>query len=75
MRIEAFHSHATWDESKNAARFAEAHGFDAFTMPEIDHDPFIPLAFAANATARIGIRNGICTTPRAVVSYLVSELR
>lgn len=66
MRIEAFHSHATWDESKNAARFAEAHGFDAFTMPEIDHDPFIPLAFAANATARIGIRTAIAVAfPRS----------
>lgn len=59
MRVEAFVSHTTWQGAAEAARFAEASGFDALSSPEIDHDPFIPLAFAAKATTRLGLRTAI----------------
>jgi probable F420-dependent oxidoreductase len=66
MRIEAFHSHGTWQQTIDAAVFAEARGFDAFTLPEIDHDPFLRLGFATRATSRIGVRTAIAVAfPRS----------
>jgi probable F420-dependent oxidoreductase len=59
MRIETGIPLDDWRAVAPAARAAEAAGYDAITMPEIAHDPFTPLAFAALATERIGIGTGI----------------
>jgi probable F420-dependent oxidoreductase len=41
-------------------------GFDSFASPEIAHDPFFPLAMAATATERIGLRTAIAVAfPRS----------
>ncbi len=66
MRIEAFSPQGSWQKQLEAARFAEEHGFDAFSSPEIAHDPFIPLALAARETRRIGLRTAIAVAfPRS----------
>ena len=43
----------------DAARTAERLGFDGLVVPEVAHDPFLPLALAAGATERIGLATGI----------------
>lgn len=49
-----------------AAIHAEATGFDAFSCPEVAHDPFIPLALASQRTERIGLRTAIAVAfPRS----------
>ena len=42
-----------------AARRIEAIGFDAVTAPEAGHDPFLPLAIAAEHTDRIGLATNV----------------
>ena len=37
----------------------EAKGFDGLMIAEINHDPFIPLAFAAHGTEKISLRTAI----------------
>jgi probable F420-dependent oxidoreductase len=59
MRVERFVLHGTWQSLADTAVAAEEAGFDAFACPEVAHDPFIPLAFAATRTARIGLRTAI----------------
>lgn len=59
MRVEAFSLASLWRDVPEAARAAEAAGFDAFASPEIANDPFVPLAFAAIATERIQLRTAI----------------
>lgn len=41
------------------ARRAEGCGFDGLVVPEVAHDPFLPLALAAAATDRIRLTTGI----------------
>jgi probable F420-dependent oxidoreductase len=48
-----------WRAAGPAAKAAEDAGFDGVVTAEIDHDPMIPLAFAATATERIGLGTGI----------------
>jgi len=48
-----------WKAAGAAARAAEDAGFDGVITAEIDHDPLIPLAFAAIATERIDLGTGI----------------
>jgi len=66
MRTETGVLMSDWEEVGRAAVRAEAQGFDAVLTAEIAHDPFIPLAFAAVATERIGIGTGIAVAfPRS----------
>lgn len=43
----------------DAARRAEALGFDSVTAPEAGHDPFLPLAIAAEHTQRITLGTNV----------------
>jgi probable F420-dependent oxidoreductase len=52
-----------WREVPQAAREAEAAGFDAVMTVELDHDVFTPLAVAALATERVEL------TPSVVVAF------
>lgn len=45
--------------SAEAAREAEAAGYDGVIWPEIAHDPFLPVALGATATERIELFTGI----------------
>jgi probable F420-dependent oxidoreductase len=46
-------------DAAEAARRAEALGYDRVTAAETAHNPFLPLAAAANATSRIGLATSI----------------
>lgn len=59
MRIETSIPHADWRSIGEAAKRAEAAGFDAIMTSEIQNDLFIPLAFAAVATERIELGTAI----------------
>jgi probable F420-dependent oxidoreductase len=59
MRVERFVMPGTWQAVAESAVAAEAAGFDAFACPEVAHDPFTPLAFAAARTSKIGLRTAI----------------
>lgn len=49
-----------------AARRAEALGYDAVVAAETGHDPFLPLALAAEHTARVGLVTSVAIAfPRA----------
>jgi probable F420-dependent oxidoreductase len=48
-----------WRAIPEAARRAEALGFAGVMAPEIQNDPFIPLAFAATATERIRLGTAV----------------
>ena len=43
----------------DAGRSAEEGGYDAALFPEIAHDPFLPVALAAQATERVELFTGI----------------
>ena len=43
----------------DAGRSAEEGGYDAALFPEIAHDPFLPVALAAQATERVELITGI----------------
>ena len=43
----------------DAGRDAEEGGYDAALFPEIAHDPFLPVALAAQATERVELFTGI----------------
>ena len=78
MRAEAFSLASPWRDVPEAARAAEAAGFDAFAAPEIANDPFVPLAFAAVATERIQLRTAIAVAfPRSpmVVANVAWDLQ
>lgn len=59
MRIDTGIPMNDWKAAGAAARAAEDAGFDGVITAEIDHDPLIPLAFAAIATERIDLGTGI----------------
>lgn len=66
MRVEAFSLGSDWRAAAAAAKRAEELGFDYFAAPEIESDPFIPLAVAALSTERIGLRTAIAVAfPRS----------
>ena len=52
-----------WDETAEAARTAEAAGYDAVMTVELGHDVFAPLAVAALATERVEL------TPSVAVAF------
>jgi probable F420-dependent oxidoreductase len=52
-----------WSASAQAAREAEAAGYDAVMTVELDHDVFAPLAIAAMATERVEL------TPSVAVAF------
>jgi probable F420-dependent oxidoreductase len=67
-----------WRAVPDAARRAEALGFGGVMSPEIQHDPFIPLAFAATATERIRLGTAVAIAfPRSpmVVANLAYDLQ
>jgi probable F420-dependent oxidoreductase len=59
MRIETGVPMDDWRAVAEAARAAEARGYDGLVSPEIAADPFIPLALAALATERIHLGTAI----------------
>jgi probable F420-dependent oxidoreductase len=61
-----------------AARAAEEVGFDGVTMPEAGHDPFLPLAIAAEHTERITLATNVAIAfPRSpmVTAQLAWDLQ
>ncbi len=66
MQVESYVNLGDWNSIGPAARAAEEAGFDLVLSSEIDHDPFIPLAFTAKATERIRIGTNIAVAfPRS----------
>ena len=63
MRIYTILPLRHWREVPQAARDAEATGFDAVMTVELGHDVFTPLAIAALATERVEL------TPSVVVAF------
>ncbi len=59
MRVECFAHPGPWTRIQEEARFAEEAGFDAFTSPEIDNDPFQTLTAACLGTSTVGLRSAI----------------
>jgi probable F420-dependent oxidoreductase len=59
MRVELFLPQGPWKTIVDAVVFAEEAGFDSVGNPEIAHDPFIPLAMAAQRTERVVLRTAI----------------
>ena len=62
----------------DAARRAEMLGFDGVTMPEAGHDPFLPLAIAAEHTERISLGTNVAIAfPRSplVTAQLAWDLQ
>ncbi len=61
----------------NVARAAEELGFDALWTSETQHDPFLPLAIAAEHTSRIGLGTAIAVAfPRSptVLAHIAWDL-
>ncbi|MER6980085.1 TIGR03617 family F420-dependent LLM class oxidoreductase, partial [Streptomyces carpinensis] len=78
MKVSVFAGAAQPAEVPGFARWAEDAGFDAVTSSEVDHDPFLPLALAAQATSRVGLATGIAVafarTPMAM-AYVANDLQ
>jgi len=51
--------YASASEIAAAARRLEALGFDGVTAPEAGHDPFLPLAIAAEHTSRVSLATNV----------------
>jgi probable F420-dependent oxidoreductase len=66
MRVEAFCLETEFDRLRDAARVAEATGFDAFAVPEIHGDPFVHLTAASAGAPRMSLRTAIAVAfPRS----------
>lgn len=63
MRVFTILPQAHWADAVEAAKAAEAAGFDALMTVELGHDPLTPLAMAALATSRVEL------TPSVVVAF------
>lgn len=59
MKIDGFVSGATPDVIARNARDLEALGYDGLISAEISHDPFLPLAIAAEHTERVDLWTSI----------------
>lgn len=59
MRVDTGIPVNDWRAAGEAARAAEDLGYDGVVSYEIQHDPLIPLAFAALATQRVQLGTGI----------------
>lgn len=67
-----------WRAVPEAARRAESLGFDGVMAPEIQNDPFVPLAFAATATERLRLGTAVAIAfPRSpmIVANLCHDLQ
>jgi probable F420-dependent oxidoreductase len=63
MRVFTVLPQRHWRDTQQAAREAEAAGFDALMTVELGHDPLAPLAASALATERVEL------TPSVVVAF------
>jgi len=63
MRVYTILPQRHWRDTGQAARDAEAAGFDALMTVELGHDPLTPLALAALATERVEL------TPSVIVAF------
>lgn len=59
MRVESFSHPTNWRDIQTQAAAAESAGFDAYSTPEINNDPFQTLTAAALATETIQLRTAI----------------
>jgi probable F420-dependent oxidoreductase len=59
MQVDTIIPVDDWRAIPEAARRAEALGFAGVMAPEIQNDPFIPLAFAATATEKIRLGTAV----------------
>ncbi len=59
MRLDAALTYTQLSEVPALARAAEAAGFDAIWTTETQHDPFLPLALAAEHTQRLNIGTAV----------------
>ena len=78
MEVDTLIPMDDWRAVADAARRAEALGFGGVMAPEIQNDPFIPLAFAATATERIRLGTAVAIAfPRSpmVVANLSYDLQ
>ena len=78
MKIDTSIPLDDWRAVPDAARRAESQGFDGVMTPEIQNDPFIPLAFAATATERIRLGTAVAIAfPRSpmIVANLAWDLQ
>lgn len=67
-----------WSAAETAARRAEAIGAHGVTTSEIAHDPFFPLAFAAQATERVRLTTSIAVAfPRSptITAHIAWDLQ
>ncbi len=74
MKVDYYFPPSPPDGAIEAARNAEALGYDGFFSAETQYEPFLPLAFAANATDRIELGTSIAVAfPRSpMVTALMS---
>lgn len=67
-----------WKKVPDAAKAAEACGFDGVSTSELAHDPFLPLALAANATENARLVTSIALAfPRSptITAYMAWDLQ
>jgi probable F420-dependent oxidoreductase len=77
MRVSTHIPYDDWRACGPAAAEIEALGFDVIQCPELKHDPFIPLAFAALATQRVELVTSVAIAfPRSpmIVANLAWDL-
>lgn len=66
MRVFAQLPTEDWRETAEAAKRAEAAGYDGVSTNELAHEPFLPLAVAAMATERVMLNTSIAVAfPRS----------
>jgi len=78
MKVDTMIPLADWSAIPEVARRAEAIGFAGVLAPEIQNDPFIPLALAATATERVRLGTAVAIAfPRSpmVVANLCFDLQ
>jgi alkanesulfonate monooxygenase SsuD/methylene tetrahydromethanopterin reductase-like flavin-dependent oxidoreductase (luciferase family) len=78
MRVFAQLPVDDWTKTAEAARRAEAIGYDGVGTSELAHDPFMPLAIAASVTERVALNTSIAVAfPRSpmVVANMGHDLQ
>ncbi len=66
MRVFAQLPVDDWTKTAEAAKRAEAAGYDGVSSSELAHDPFLPLAIAASVTERVKLNTSIAVAfPRS----------
>jgi probable F420-dependent oxidoreductase len=76
MKVDAILAGGLADAAATAAR-AEELGLDGLMVPEVAHDPFLPLVAAASATSRIRLATGIAVAfarSPMIVAVMASDL-